>query len=61
MFVDKAQMEITDSLNPIAANLVISKPHKFIEKALNCVDMSIDTLYMNEPGSSLIINKYENG
>ena len=61
MFTEKHFMEINHSLNPAAGNLLSSKPHKFIEKALICVDESIDYLYINEPGTSLIINKYENG
>ena len=61
MFVEKNKMEITHSFNASAANLLLSKPHRFIEKALSCVDCSLDNLYVNEPGTSLIINKYEKG
>lgn len=61
MFIEKERMEISDSLNPAASHLLQSKPHNFIEKALSCVDYSQDNLYVNEPGTSLIINKYEKG
>lgn len=37
------------------------KPHTFIEKALQSVELSKDNLYRNEHGTSLIIKKYERG
>jgi hypothetical protein len=37
------------------------KPHTFIEKAFQSVELSKDNLYSNEPDTSLIIKKYENG
>ena len=61
MFIEKYQLERTDSLNPAAGYLLSSKPHGFIEKALACVDASSDDLYTNEHGTSLIIKKYEHG
>lgn len=60
LFCDQEKLSVTDSLNPDAGRKFSQKIHAFLERVIDCVDASKESLYENDEDSSLIMRKESN-
>jgi ubiquitin-protein ligase len=55
LFTDQEKLCVTDSFNPDAGRKFSQKIHVFLERVIECVEASKESLYHNEEDSSLIM------
>ncbi len=57
MFLDLFFLEVENSLNPKAGSLFLNDRTNFFEQAVDCVDTSIEELYVNYTETTFVVSK----